>query len=234
MLNKEGVRRYIGPKRILLCVLLFFFVGLSWYLRQQGYLNPKVIFAFIGNYPLMAPFIFIAFYALALLLMIPTLPLNLGAGMLWGSLWGSLVAMAGSGLGVIFAFTIARTAMGQPFANRFDNLTITWLQNELKTKGWKIVAFTRINPIFPSGPLNFLFGLTSISFTTYIWSSIVFLLPLTVAFAIIGCEVSNFVIEGKAGDLVRTILIVSAVITLIALFRVFTKLLTHINHLKLP
>jgi len=137
MLNKEGMRRYIGPKRIILSTLLFCFIGIAWYLRQQGYLNPKVIFTFIGNYPFMAPFIFISFYALALFLMVPTLPLNLGAGMLWGPLWGSLVAMAGSGLGVIGAFTIARTAIGQPFTNRFDNLTITWLQNELKIKGWK-------------------------------------------------------------------------------------------------
>jgi len=228
------MRRYIGPKRIMLSTLLFCFISIAWYLRQQGYLNPKVVFTFIGNYPFMAPFIFIAFYALALFLMVPTLPLNLGAGMLWGPLWGSLVAIAGSGLGVIFAFTIARTAMGQPFANRFDNLTITWLQNELKTKGWKIVAFTRINPIFPSGPLNFIFGLTSISFATYMWSSIIFLIPLTVAFAIIGYEVSNFVIEGEVGDLVRTLLVVSAVITSIVLFRVFTKLLTHIKNPELP
>jgi len=182
----------------------------------------------------MAPFIFIAFYALALLVMIPTLPLNLGAGMLWGPLWGSLVSMAGSSLGVVCAFTIARTAIGQPFADRFDNLTITWLQNELKTKGWKIVAFTRINPIFPSGPLNFIFGLTSISFVTYIWSSIVFLIPLTVAFAIIGYEIGNFVIEGEVGDLVRTLIVISTVITSIVLFRVFTKLLTHIKNSELP
>jgi len=228
------MRRYIGPKRIVFSTLLFCLIGLAWYLRQKGYLNLKILIEFISDYPLMAPFIFIAFYALALLVMIPTLPLNLGAGMLWGPLWGSLISMAGSSLGVICAFIIARSTIGQLFANRFDNITITWLQNELKTKGWKIVAFTRINPIFPSGPLNFIFGLTSISFATYIWSSIVFLFPLTVAFAIIGHEVSNFVIEGEVGDLVRTLLVVSAVITSIVLIRIFTKLLTHIKNPELP
>lgn len=234
MLKKEGIRRYIGPKRIVFSSLLFCLIGVAWYLRQHGHLNPKALFEFIGDYPLMAPFIFIAFYALALLVMIPTLPFNLGAGMLWGPFWGSLIAMSGSGLGVICAFTIARSTIGQPFATRFDNRAITWLQNELEIKGWKVVAFTRINPIFPSGPLNFIFGLTSISFVTYIWSSIVFLIPLTVAFAIIGHEVSNFVIEGEVGDLVKTLLIISAVITSIVLFRVFTKLLTQIKNPELP
>jgi len=228
------MRRYIGPKRIVFGTLLFCLIGAAWYLRQQGYLNPKVLIEFIGDYPFMAPFIFIAFYTLALLVMIPTLPLNLGAGMLWGPLWGSLVSIAGSGLGVICAFAIARSTIGQPFATRFDNRAVTWLQNELERKGWKVVAFTRINPIFPSGPLNFIFGLTSISFATYIWSSIAFLIPLTVAFAIIGHEVSNFVIEGDVGDLVKTLLVVSAVITSIVLFRVLTKLLTHIKNPELP
>lgn len=227
------MRRFIGPKRVIFSMLLFFLIGSAWYLRQQGYLNPKVLIEFIGDFPLMAPFIFIAFYALALLVMIPTLPLNLGAGMLWGPIWGSLVSIAGSSLGVICAFIIARSTIGQPFANRFDSRTITWIQNELKTKDWKIVAFTRMNPIFPSGPLNFIFGLTSISFETYLWSSIVFLVPLTVAFAIIGHEVSNFVIEGEVGDLVRTVIVISAIITSMVLFRVFTKLLTQIRNPEL-
>lgn len=227
------MRKYIGPKRIIICIFLFCFVSIAWYLRQQGYFDPKELFGFIRSHPMMAPFIFIVFYAFALLLMIPTLPLNLGAGVLWGPLWGSLVAMAGSSLGVIGAFGIARTALGQPFAERFDNRTVTWLQNEFKTKGWKIVAFTRINPIFPSGPLNFIFGLTSIPFTTYTWSSLVFLFPLTVAFTIIGYQVSDIVIEGHAGNWVRNIFILSAVITFIVLFKILTKIMTLSNDTEL-
>lgn len=231
--DKHGLRRYIGPKRIVLSTLLIGFIGLAWYLRQQGHFNSELLFKFITKHSLTAPLIFIAFYGLSILLMFPTLPLNLGAGFLWGPIWGSLIAMVGSCLGAIGAFTIARTAIGQPLSYRFDNRMVAWLQNELEDKGWKIVAFTRINPVFPSGPLNFIFGLTSIRFSTYTWSSLVFLFPLTLAFAIIGYEVSDFVLEGEMGDLVRTILIVSAVVTLIVLLRVATKLITHIQLKKL-
>jgi uncharacterized membrane protein YdjX (TVP38/TMEM64 family) len=227
--GRYGLRRYMGPKRIVLSVLFVGFIGFAWWLRQQGHLNPEFIFKLINDYSLSAPVIFIIFYALSILTMFPTLPLNLGAGFLWGPVWGTLISMVGSCLGAIGAFAIARKAIGQPLAYRFDNRMVEWLQKEIETKGWKIVAFTRLNPVFPSGLLNFVFGLTSIRFLTYTWSSLVFLFPLTLAFAVIGYEVSNFVLEGEMADLVKNILIISSVITLIVLLWVTTKLITHIR-----
>ena len=228
--HKHGLRRYIEPKRIVLAVLFAGLIALAWYLRQQGYLNPELLLTFISNYPLMAPLIFIAFYALAFLLMVPTLPFNLGAGILWGPVWGGLIATAGSVLGAIGAFAIARTTLGQPLAQRFDNRMVAWLQNEFETKGWHIVAFTRMSPVFPSSLLSFVLGLTSIRFSTYTWSSLAFLFPPALAFAIIGHEVSGFVLEGKMADLIRTILIVSAVITLMIIASIATRLIIRNNH----
>ena len=49
-------------------------------------------------------------------------------------------------------------------------------------------------------------------------------------FAIIGCEVSDFVLQGEMADLVRTILIVSAVITLVVTASIATKLIIRNNH----
>ena len=228
--HNRGLYRYIGPKRVVLGALFAGLIGLAWYLRQQGHVNPEFLFTFISNYPLMAPLIFVGFYALSVLLMVPTLPLNLGAGILWGALWGGLIATAGSGLGAIGSFAIVRTTLGQPLAQRFDNRFVVWLQNELETKGWKVVAFTRLNPVFPSGPLNFVFGLTSICFSTYIWSSLAFIFPPALAFAIIGHEVRDFVLEGEKADLVKSIIIVSAGVTLVIIRCIVTKLIIRNNH----
>ena len=224
---KRGIRRYIGPKRVLLGSLYAGLIGLVWYLRSQGQLTPEILFAYINDYPITAPAVFIAVYALSVMLMIPTLPLNLAAGVLWGAMWGGIFATAGSVLGAVGAFLIARSILGQPLAKRFDNRMLTWLQNELETQGWRVVAFTRINPVFPSSPLNFVFGLTSIGFFTYAWSSLAFLFPPTLAFAVIGYEAGIFVLQGETADLVRTILIVSGVIALLVMARVATKVLLH-------
>ena len=219
--------RYIGPKRVLLGTLYAVLIGLVWYLRSQGQLTPEFLFAYINDYPITAPAVFVAVYALSVMLMIPTLPLNLAAGVLWGAMWGRIFATAGSVVGAVGAFLIARSILGRPLAHRFDNRMVKWLQNELQTQGWRVVAFTRINPVFPPGPLIFVFGLTSIRFFTYAWSSLIFLFPPTLAFAVIGHETGIFVLQGETADLIRTILIVSGVIALLVMARVATKAIFH-------
>ena len=196
------------------------FIFLAWYFRSHGYFDAEFLFEYIGRHPLLAPFIFILFHVLALLFMIPSLPLNLAAGMLWGPQWGSIITTVGGGLGAVIAFALARTSLGQPLARKFDNRIIGWLQEQLEIKGWRIVAFTRINPIFPSSLLNYIFGITSIRFTTYTWSSVVFMFFPALALSVIGHEIGDFIITGRAADIFRTVLIVSIVITSLIIMRI--------------
>lgn len=217
--KKRGWRRYIGPKRLILLVIFGGGLAALHYLRLYGYLTPELVFRFIQEHQVGAPMLFIGFYILSITFLVPTFPLNLGAGILWGPFWGSILAMSGSLGGAIAAFLISRTALGQPLAERFNNRFLLWLQTELDNRGWKVVAFTRLNPIFPSGPLNFIFGLTSISFATYAWATAVFLYPPTLAFAIIGYSSGQFLLQGQAADWGKTIMMVSLAVTALFLIR---------------
>ena len=217
--------KLVSPKRLLLFGIIVGLVILAWYLRYHGYFTVEYLLELIEGYPVIAPVIFVAFHVLALLFMIPSLPLNLAAGILWGPLWGGIITTIGGGIGAISAFAIARSTIGQPLANKFDNRKIAWLQSQLEIKGWRIVAFTRINPIFPSSPLNYIFGITSIRFSTYVWSSIVFLFFPALAISTIGYEIGDFVISGKFADIFRTVFIVSAIVTILIILRFAVKLL---------
>ena len=225
--SELGWRKHIGLKRIVVGMLWAVFIGSAWYLRQMGFLDMDVMLTFVTNYPCMAPLIFIALYALGVFLMLPTLPLNLAAGMLWGPVYGAFVALTGSCLGGVGAFVLSRKILGQSLKGRYDNQLVTWLERQLETKGWQIVAFTRINPVIPSGPLNFAFGLTSIGFFTYAWSSFVFLFPLTLAFSIAGHVVGDFILEGNMADIVRVVFIFFAIVTLIVVAQIGTKFMIY-------
>ena len=48
--------------------------------------------------------------------------------------------------------------------------------------GWKIVAFTRLVPVFSYTLLNYAFGLTQISFWPFLAATFVCMLPVTIAF----------------------------------------------------
>lgn len=216
--QKQELRRYIGPKRVVIILLYSACLSVLWYLRKHGYLTPENVFNFIHDYPVCGPVIFITVHMLSVVALIPTLPFNLGAGFLWGPLWGTVFSVAGSGLGAMTAFLVARTAVGQPLARRLDNSVAQWLQDELATKGWRVVAFTRINPVFPSGPLNYVMALTSISLPCYAWSSLVFMTPPALVFSVIGHSVGGFMLDGEATRLVRLVMVVS--LALVALFLV--------------
>lgn len=223
--QKQGLRRYIGPKRVAIIILFAAGLFVVWYLRKHGHLTPQTIFRALNDYPVWAPAIFIAVYMLSVLFLIPTLPFNLGAGFFWGPLWGTFFSLAGNGLGAMIAFLLARTALGQPLARRFDNTMARWLQEELATKGWRVVAFTRINPVFPSGPLNFVFALTSISFSCYAWASLVFMTPPAIVFSLIGHSVGGFMLEGETTRLVSLVMMVSlALVALVMIMMISRRL----------
>lgn len=205
-------RRFIGPKRALAVVAFAGTTAVAWWLRSQGYLDPATIHALLQERPLQMTFAFVLLYAVAVATALPTLPLNLAAGFVWGWVIGGVLSAAGATLGAIAAFILARFLFGQPLARRFDNRMLRTVQSELATKGWRFVAFVRLNPAFPTGPLNYLFGLTPLPLSTYAWSTFAFLLVPSWGMALIGHELGTFVAEGEARAIVRVILIVSGVV----------------------
>jgi uncharacterized membrane protein YdjX (TVP38/TMEM64 family) len=51
--------------------------------------------------------------------------------------------------------------------------------------GWKVVAFTRLIPLFPYNLPNFAFGLTGVKLLHYIVASFIFMLPATIAYILL-------------------------------------------------
>jgi len=219
----KGLRRFIGPKRLVLLAFYCVLGAAMWYYWRTGVLSPEHVLGYIARNPVAAPFVFIVFYALVVLFMVPSLPLNLGAGYLWGPLLGSVYTLIGCTLGSVLAFLFARTALGQPLARRFDNNILQWLAVQIATKGWQVVAFIRINPAFPSGPANYLLGLTSISFASFFWATLVFLYPLCLAFAFVGKTAGGLILEGDAKSLAQFIIAAALTVCVLIAGRVAYK-----------
>lgn len=169
-----------------------------------------------------APLLFVPTYALASTLLIPTLPLNIAAGILWGPLVGSALALAGSVLGALAAFGISRGAIGDWLTPHANGRALSWMESELARHGWKAVAFVRLNPVFP-GPVNFLFGLTGIRFTTYAWATAVFLTPPTLAFALIGSALGDLAAPAAVDGIRTPLMIGGALVVLLTIAGISRK-----------
>lgn len=221
--NGQGaIRRFIGPKLFLFAIAVAF---ICW-LQMAGLLNIDNVLRYRDSHPAAAALIFIGVYALSVVISFPTLPLNVAAGALWGPILGGIIAVVGMTLGATVAFASARSVFGQPLAQHFDSHAVSWLQKEFDVQGWRFIAFLRLNPVFPAGPLNYVLGLTSIGIVTFVWSTVVFLLPPGIAVAFIGHSMGALLDQRTLQNGIRAAMLISAAATVLITLRYAAKYFT--------
>lgn len=198
---------FAKARRVALILLFIIFASLAWRLWDQNLFNSEGVLQAVREHPLLAPVAFVVIYALAMLFMLPTMPLNIGAGFLWGTIGGGAFSLFGSSLGATLAFAFARSAFGQPFARGFNLTMLSRLGSGMERNPWKVIAFVRLNPAVPSGVVNFLLGLTSMPLRTYIWGTVLFSAPLCLVFSHLGQLTGGFMLNGDTGRLVRIVAI---------------------------
>lgn len=217
-----AVGRIVRRKRFWLAVILAIGIAGAIY-AHSGQFSVAETMGFFRQHPVIAPLLFVFLYALLAILLLPTLPLNLAAGMLWGWFFGAIFTLIGVVIGASLAFFVARY-LGRDFVEkRLQGRHWQPLWRTIDANGWKAVAFARINPVFPSGPLNYFFGLTSIAFWPYFFSTLLFLLPPSLFFSAIGDSIGGFALEGAAKDLVNKVLAASGAIVVVVVLRLFLK-----------
>ncbi len=231
--GKGGVASFLGVvlrtvqrKRFILVVALFGLAFLLYAMRHYGYFAPDSIVWFLRFHPVIAPVVFVIVYAVTVVCLVPTLPLNLGAGLIWGPYWGGILTVIGASTGSAWAFLIARHLASDYLNKKFSHSAWTWLRDEIQRKEWQAVAFTRINPIFPFGPSSYFFGLTQIRFSRYIVATILTIVPLSILFAGVGSSIGGIVLDGDVYKLVKDMLAISLAVTLLVVLKIVAKKIT--------
>lgn len=120
------------------------------------------------------------------MLMLPTIPFTIVAGLAFGMVKGVFSVMVGitiaAALGFLFARYAARGAVAQRIA---ANPRFSAIDRAIAVDGWKIVGLLRMCPV-PFGISNYLYGLTAIEFWRYMAATLVGMLPGCVAFVYVG------------------------------------------------
>ena len=144
------------------------------------------ILAGIDNLGMVAPIVFAALYIVATVAFLPGSVLTLGAGVVFGVVWGSLYVFVAATLGAIAAFLVGRyLARDWVAAKIADNPKFAAIDQAVGREGLKIVLLTRLSPIFPFNLLNYAYGVTGVSLRDYAIGSIG-MLPGTIMYVYIG------------------------------------------------
>src|SRR5687767_15754179 len=128
-----------------------------------------------------------AAYVLAAILFVPGSLLTIGAGLLFGLLWGTVIVSIASTAAAALAFLIARHVARQRIAEMAGrNPTFGAIDRAVRDKGWRIVALLRLSPLIPFSLSNYLYGLTPVAFGPYVLASWIAMLPATVLYVYLG------------------------------------------------
>jgi len=161
-------------------VLLIAALALLWYVAWRYDLGDRLtnIRDWIDRLGLLGPLVFIMLRAGAGVAMIPGSAISMTAGLLFGTVTGIVCVSAGKTLGAAAAFLIsryfARDAVARWIARkpRFGSL-----DRIVREHGAVVVALMRLFPAVPFTVQNYAFGLSGISFRTYVFWSWLGMLP---------------------------------------------------------
>lgn len=206
MADKKGWIGQKVKKSALKFILLVIFVAAAFlsvrFLGLGEYLDSERLRLWVDGYGVWGPVVYILVYSIAPSLMMPGVALTVVGGVLFGPVRGSVYVMTGATIGASVAFLIARH-MGREWVEgvlkggRFEELDA-----RVERQGWKIVAFTRLIPLFPFNFLNYAFGLTRIKFTHYLIASFIFMIPGAVAYVVFSSSILDLFKGGISTEFV--------------------------------
>lgn len=204
--------------RPLIFLLLIAAVVAMQYFHLEHYLDKERLRQFGASYRVLLPLIYLAVWTLGPLVM-PGLPITLAGGVLFGPFWGVVYTAIGSALGAGLVFLVARYLARDWVAAKLSGTRLMSLDEKVARHGWKIVAFTRLVPIFSYSLLNYAFGLTRISFWPYLAATFICMLPATIAFVYFSSNLLDLV----HGQISRGLIIGVILVILVSLIPVIYK-----------
>ncbi|MEL6578977.1 MAG: TVP38/TMEM64 family protein [Cyanobacteria bacterium J06621_12] len=171
---------------------------------NSGGFNPQEILRnalqWVDNLGAIAPIAFMLIYIVATVAFLPGSVLTLGAGVLFGVVQGSIYVFIGATIGATLAFLVGRyLARGWISKKIAGNQKFSAIDNAVGKEGFKIVALTRLSPVFPFNLLNYGLGVTGVSLKDYVLAS-VGMIPGTIMYVYIGSLAGSIATIGGETD----------------------------------
>ncbi len=139
---------------------------------------------------------FILIYIIATVAFLPGSILTLGAGVVFGVVWGAVYVFFGATMGATLAFLVGRYVARGWVAKKIEgNNKFKAIDKAVGREGLKIVLLTRLSPIFPFNLLNYAYGVTGVTLKDYVIAS-VGMIPGTIMYVYIGSLAGNLATIG--------------------------------------
>ncbi|XP_027354524.1 uncharacterized protein LOC113864699 isoform X2 [Abrus precatorius] len=169
-------------------------VGIVGGFASVGYIYKDQINSFLSNFSVFIEgygpagyALFVAVYAGLEILAIPAIPLTMSAGLLFGSVTGTIIVSISGTVAASIAFLIARYFARERILKLVEgNKKFLAIDKAIGENGFRVVTLLRLSPLLPFSLGNYLYGLTSVKFIPYVLGSWLGMLPGTWAYVSAG------------------------------------------------
>ncbi len=152
----------------------------------------------IHSLGILGPIVFMVIYAVATVAALPGSALAIVAAALFGPWIGVITVIIAATVGASLAFLVSRYFAREAIVRWLSkNEKFQRLDNLTEKHGDIIIAITRLVPIFPFNLLNYGFGLTKVSFRTYVMWSGLCMLPGTILYVVGSAALFKAIAEGR-------------------------------------
>jgi len=171
---------------IFLIVIVLFFLTLL-YFGIYSDLSPVKIRDFVTQFGIFSPVIFIVINFLQVLFpIIPGQVMYITAGYLFGSVMGIIYSYFSVFFASLFVFYFSRK-YGRKFIKKYVHIRdFTHLDHFIKKKGLMALILSRMIPFFPTDAINFVSGVSKLSYKEFFIGTLIGLVPNIVIFGIFG------------------------------------------------
>lgn len=186
--QKEKRGNIVFKVALLLCVAAAF-TTLQFFFDATQYLSPDVLRARLIATGIWAPLVYTSAMALLVVTPLPTLPLNIAAGALFGPVFGTLYSVAGATLGALISFSLARF-LGRDVLERYLKGHVNFCTSCSDRLLVKLVLLGRLIPVLSFDLISYGAGLTTMSVKNYLIANFIGMLPLTFLYNYFGSMVT--------------------------------------------
>ena len=181
-------------QRVVFVSFLVLIIGLFFLLQHFGYdVDPESIRAYLKDFGLWAPLIFIIIYTIGTFF-IPATPFMIAAGIFFGFKYGLLYTLISGFFSSTIVFYISRK-LGKEWVEKIlEHRYLKHLHEynkRLETGAiWDIIIL-RATPIMPFNALNILLGVSRVKTRDYIIGTMLGIIPTNVLTVYLGALISN-------------------------------------------
>lgn len=199
---RSHVKRWVPLAVLAAGFVLFFALGLEKYLsfdaleQNKAWLEQQV-----AENAVVTALVFVAVYALSAAFSIPGGAfLTILGGFLFGTVLGSVYAVAGATIGSVAVFLAARTALGEMLRER-AGASVERMRAGFQEDALNYLLFLRLIPVFPFWLVNLVPAFLGVRLRTYTIGTVIGIAPGSVVYASVGNGVGELIAVGEKPNL---------------------------------